>query len=258
MKSSLRKLYWFVGQQLGFDPLRLAMTLRNSPRFVVDWLRFMRVSKDPVSLFPCLQDRGSEGGVVRNEYFWQDLYVAQKIHAANPQKHVDIGSRVDGFVAHLASFRTVEVIDIRPIDVAIPGVRFRQADVMSARYSAQGDCDSLSCLHALEHFGLGRYGDPIHGLGYALGFANMTKHLRAGGVFYLSVPLGRQRVEFNGQRIFSPKTILKLAEDNSMDLVEFAWVAPERGIVEVVDFYAEMEDFAHADYRLGIFRFVKK
>ncbi|MBV5330073.1 MAG: DUF268 domain-containing protein, partial [Chlorobium sp.] len=48
-------------------------------------------------------------------------------------------------------------------------------------------CDSLSCLHALEHFGLGRYGDPIDPHGYADGLRNMVKILRQGGLFYLSV-----------------------------------------------------------------------
>ena len=37
------------------------------------------------------------------------------IYAARPEKHVDVGSRVDGFVAHVASFREIEVFDVRPI-----------------------------------------------------------------------------------------------------------------------------------------------
>jgi len=38
-------------------------------------------------------------------YFHQDLLVAGKIFKNNPIKHVDIGSRMDGFIAHVASFR---------------------------------------------------------------------------------------------------------------------------------------------------------
>lgn len=51
---------------------------------------------------PCLHDRYEEAGTTESEYFWQDLLVARMIHDAEPQKHVDIGSRVDGFVAHVA------------------------------------------------------------------------------------------------------------------------------------------------------------
>lgn len=92
--------------------------------------------------------------------------VARAIHTAKPVKHVDIGSRVDGFVAHVASFREIEVFDVRPISTAVPGVLFRQADLMDspslpADTEGGGYCDSLSCLHAIEHFGLGRYGDTV-------------------------------------------------------------------------------------------------
>ena len=43
----------------------------------------------------------------------------------------------------------------------MPGVVFRQADLMNPVSlpitAGEGYCDSLSCLHAIEHFGLGRY-----------------------------------------------------------------------------------------------------
>ena len=31
------------------------------------------------------------------------------------------------------------------------------------------ETDSLSCLHTLEHFGLGRYNDPINVKGFEIG-----------------------------------------------------------------------------------------
>lgn len=34
-------------------------------------------------------------------YFWQDLWAAKKIIRDHPKQHYDIGSRVDGFIAHL-------------------------------------------------------------------------------------------------------------------------------------------------------------
>jgi hypothetical protein len=38
-----------------------------------------------------------------------------------------------------------------------------------------GYCDSLSCLHALEHFGLGRYGDPIDPRGHEKGITRWRR-----------------------------------------------------------------------------------
>ena len=64
-------------------------------------------------------------------------------------------------------------------------------------------CDSLSSLHALEHFGLGRYGDPLKYNGHLLGLNNLHQILKKGGKLYLSVPIGPQRIEFNAHRVFS-------------------------------------------------------
>ncbi|MSU56529.1 MAG: DUF268 domain-containing protein [Candidatus Taylorbacteria bacterium] len=84
----------------------------------------------------------------------------------------------DGFVAHVASFRDCEVFDVRPISTKIPGVVFRQADLMNPASlpttEGRGYCDSLLCLHAIEHFGLGRYGDPINPLGYQRGITKIV------------------------------------------------------------------------------------
>ena len=50
--------------------------------------------------------------------------MAQKIFEARPLRHVDVGSRIDGFIAHVASFRVVEEIDIRPSPMQIKNVVF--------------------------------------------------------------------------------------------------------------------------------------
>ena len=70
-------------------------------------------------------------------------------------------------------------------------------------------CDSISSLHALEHFGLGRYGDKIDPYGYMKGITNITKVLKSKGIFYFSVPMGKQRIEFNAHRIFNLRYLLK-------------------------------------------------
>ena len=48
-------------------------------------------------------------------YFIQDIWAAQRIYKKKPNEHIDIGSRVDGFVSHLMVFMKVKVIDIRPL-----------------------------------------------------------------------------------------------------------------------------------------------
>lgn len=65
-----------------------------------------------LELVSCWHDWSEECGTVKDEYFWEDLIVARKIFKVNPEKHVDIGSRVDGFIAYVASFRELEVFDV--------------------------------------------------------------------------------------------------------------------------------------------------
>lgn len=258
MKEIIRKTYWLLSIQFGFDPRRMIRSFMGIPRYVADWYRFSRNYQGRLSLLPCLHDWYEEGGSTKDEYFWQDLHVARMIHLANPQKHVDIGSRIDGFVAHMASFREIEVFDIRPITALIPGVIFRQADLMNPPESLVGHCDSLSCLHALEHFGLGRYGDPIDPHGYAAGLGNMAKILQPGGLFYLSVPIGTERVEFNAHRIFDPRALVRLAAANGLLLSAFSWVGANRILVQSASPERDMDELSRLHYALGIFTFVKQ
>jgi hypothetical protein len=130
--------------------------------------------------------------------------VAREVFRRNPRRHVDVGSSIYGFVSHVASFRDIEVLDIRAVTSAVPGITFIQQDLMSLDPAWEGAADSVSCLHALEHFGLGRHGDPIDYEGWRKGLSGLGRLLETGGMLYLSVPTGqRQRVEFNAHRVFS-------------------------------------------------------
>jgi hypothetical protein len=175
-------------------------------------------------IYPILSDYGNQAGTATGHYFHQDLLVATLIKQANPTRHIDVGSSIEGFVAHVASYREIEVLDIRPLQ--IPGhsqIRFVQSDLMKLDQSSIAICDSLSCLHALEHFGLGRYGDSIDPNGHLKGFYNLSKMLQSGGTLYVSFPIGKPGVHFNAHRIFHPKDILDWSK-NLFQLIRFDYV----------------------------------
>jgi len=155
-----------------------------------------------------LSDLQDSAGTARGHYFHQDLLVAQFVEHHRPKRHIDVGSRIDGFVAHVASFRKIEVIDIRPMDnFGHPNISFIQGDLM--RPNTIGKADSISCLHAIEHFGLGRYGDQIDPDGHIKGVTHLVDALEESGLLYISFPIGlRDEVHFNAHRVFHPKTIL--------------------------------------------------
>jgi len=218
---------------------------RNTSWFKKDYKLFSKLSEEQHSVFelspsfPCVKEKNTDSGVANGAYFHQDIYVARQVFYANPIKHVDVGSRIDGFVSHVAVFRKIYVYDIRPLESTIENIYFEQADFMSTYFSIENNCDSISSLHALEHFGLGRYGDPIDPLGHIKGFSNITKMLKKGGRFYFSVPLGTSRIEFNAHRIFSLKYLLDWVS-RDFKVIEFSYVDDRGDIHENIELNDEL------------------
>ena len=62
---------------------------------------------------------------------------------------------------------------------------------------------SLSCIHAIEHFGLGRYGDQIDPKAQEKFIFNVSKILSKNAIFYLGIPIGNNEIYFNSHRLMS-------------------------------------------------------
>lgn len=137
-----------------------------------------------------------------HEYFIQDVFAAQLVQKLNPVKVVDVGSRIDGYIGHLISFREVELIDIRPISSNIQNLSFLQMDFSAPEALKKEYTDFISCLHSIEHFGLGRYGDPINLNAVQEALLNFYSILKPEGKFLLSTTFGKERIQFNKQWIF--------------------------------------------------------
>jgi hypothetical protein len=264
MFRSLLARAYRITVQFGIDPLKIALSIRGIFAYWRDYNQFRTGYSGPIKFYPCLTDRYQEGGITNDEYFWQDLTVARWIFDANPVRHVDVGSRTDGFVAHVASFRDIEVFDVRPITTEVPGVIFRQAnltdnDSMALWRRDGGYCDSLSCLHVVEHFGLGRYGDYVDAQGVEKGFKNLSSLLTQGGRLYLSTPIGQQRVEFNANWVFYPETILRYADNCGLRLERLSAFGSQKGLytLNMSDLEAELNVIREESYSLGIFTFIK-
>ena len=241
-----------VGRQLR----RSATAVRERYRFWADLHRFRQsegASALPFGpLYPRHGDRLAKAGTIETHYFHQDLWAARQIEKARPARHVDIGSRLDGFVTHCLTFMAVEVIDIRPLDVECAGLKFTQADAIQLSGFADDSLPSLSSLHAAEHFGLGRYGDRVDPLAHVAFMKSLQRVLARGGRLYFSVPLSdRERVEFNAHRVFRPETIL--AAFDRLKLTRFALIKDDGRICDP----AMPADVQGQDYACGLFEFTK-
>ena len=221
MRSFLNAIRW-TWKLSGFRFKTLSRNVRSVPFFLSTWRELRRQARESSesipfgSVRPILDDRFAQAGSASGHYFHQDLLVARRVFENAPKRHVDVGSRVDGFVAHVASFRPVDAIDVRPLDSKITNLKFVCADMMGELPDELVEStDSLSCLHAVEHFGLGRYGDPVNYDGHVIGIENMKRMVRPGGRFYLSTPIScDQRIEFNAHRIFTLPYLRSKVEDD--------------------------------------------
>ncbi|MGE0325253.1 MAG: DUF268 domain-containing protein [Polyangiaceae bacterium] len=244
---------------VGIDLSRFVRTLRGVPRFSRDLIRFREESSAGSDAFPLkyrdllpmLTDFDEEAGVGGGQYFFQDLWAARRVFAARPARHVDVGSRIDGFVTHLLTFMQVEVVDIRPLTSTVDGLTFIQADATSLSGIESGSVPSLSSLHAVEHFGLGRYGDPISPEGWRQGMGALARVLAPQGRLYFSVPVGRERLRFNAQRVFDPRRVV-----DTFGELEFVGMG---GIDDAGRFLAEcsLDDLRNAHNACGLFEFRK-
>ena len=198
---------------------------------------------------PSLYDRFDFGGNLSKHYFHQDLWAAKKLFETNPMEHYDIGSRLDGFISHCLLFTNVVMFDIRPIKSNIENLKIVQANAMNMSNITTNSIDSISSLHAVEHVGLARYGDPIDPDGYIKAIKEIQRV--ASYNIYFSVPIGKERLVFDSHRIFNPKTVVDLF--NECELIEFSAIDDTNTLQKNANF-KECNDF---DYGCGLFHFRK-
>lgn len=227
---------------------------REFSQYKNDLKRWLSMGGLVDNLLPAVMDFNEPAGEVGGAYFHQDLLVAQEIFERGPSRHIDIGSRIDGFIAHLAVFRRVEYWDIRELDVpGIPEIHFRRIDIMN--FEGADEADSVSCLHSLEHFGLGRYGDPIDPEGHIRGLRNLEQLVCPGGNLFLSVPVANQsRVDFNSHRVFAPESFLELVSPN-FSLEAFHLIDDNGALHRNHDLFLGS---ISVDYGCGVFIFKKE
>jgi len=203
----------------------------------------------------CLYDDGPSA-VLDPHYFQQDIWAARKVVARRPERHVDIGSRIDGFVAHLLAARIpVTVIDIRPPPIVIEGLTFIQADATTLEGFADNSVESLSSLHACEHVGLGRYGDTIDPDGWEKAMRSMARVLAPGGRLYFAVPVGRERVVFNAHRVFDPITVTNTL--CALDACDFSWIGDDGVMRRSKPPWGGIQEAVGCEYGCGLFEFTK-
>jgi SAM-dependent methyltransferase len=233
------------------DPRRIASAMLL-PVFLRDWWRYRRASPHEhvtaADLFPCLMDR-VEVTPFDAHYFFQASWLARRLAASRPAYHVDVGSSVS-MIAVISAFAPTVFVDYRPLPVRLENLDCVAGSL--ARLPFPDDrLSSLSCLHVVEHVGLGRYGDPLNPAGSADAARELQRVLAPGGRLFLATPVGRERVCFNAHRVFDPGTVRQWF--TGLTLKEFSCVTDGGVFME----NAPLRTTADSEYALGLFVFEK-
>jgi len=254
-----KKLFFFFKRihsqltQFGINLLKLKKIF-YLPKFFFDYIKFIKLNGKVDYLFPVIGDHEEMAGKVIPHYFYQDIIIASYVFLNKPLKHVDIGSRLDGFVSHVASFREIEVFDIRKIKINIESINFKKLDLNCVSKEFENYTDSLSCLHTIEHIGLGRYGENVDPNGHKKSFCNLIKILKKNGILYISFPISKKnKVFFNAERRFNPLDILTWS--NKIKLEKFDYIDDNENIYRNADLLNL--DYSHIFNGLGIYTFRK-
>lgn len=256
MKKLLKNIHK-TATFFGFDIIVLTTNLSSIPYFIKTLIEYYRKkqSTEKIKFNIQLLDRKKSAGEVYSHYFWQDLIVAKKIFESGTNTHADIGSRLDGFITHLLSFKlNVTIFDIRPLDFKFEGLTFRKLDLMkNIEPSLKEKFDSLSCLHTIEHFGLGRYGDPLNANGHEEGIQQIQKLVKPGGSLYLSFPVGKKITYFNAHRVIEPSDFYLKNLKEKFDVKEFILIDELCQVVCMTKDLFLKYDFSRHNYSCGIF-----
>jgi SAM-dependent methyltransferase len=225
-------------------PLEIASFMRELKRF-----KRRYTGNYPIRLLPVLYERNKKS-FFDPHYVYQAYWAAREItHWPPSGQHVDISSHVP-FAVQLSAVFPVIQLEFRPPQIEIASFQKISGDILQLPFR-DGSLSSISCLHVVEHLGLGRYGDVLDPDGWWKGLGEIQRVLAPNGNLFLSVPVGCPALYFNGNYVFRAADIEGALRE--LGLISFAYVNDDGGFVESGKFH----DTEKMSYALGLFHFRK-
>ncbi|MCW3081270.1 DUF268 domain-containing protein [Segetibacter sp.] len=207
--------------------------------------RFSISSKD---IYPCLTDK-LETTPFDHHYIYHPAWAARVLARTRPEYHVDFSSKLS-FGSIVSAFIPVKFYDYRPADLKLTNWESGFADLTKLAFDTNSQ-PSVSCMHTIEHIGLGRYGDPLDPQGDLKAIDELKRIVKPGGDLLFVTPVGRPKIEFNAHRIYSYEQIT--AYFSPFTLIDFSLVPDEGGLIE----NANPELVKQQNYGCGCFWFKK-
>lgn len=162
----------------------------KNPRFSLCW----------EDRYPILNE-GTHETYFDTHYIYHPAWAARILAKTRPEFHVDISSTLN-FCTLVSAFIPVNFYDFRPAKIDLTGLQSDRAD-LTHLFFPDGSIDSLSCMHVVEHIGLGRYGDALEPDGDLKAIEELKRVVKKNGTLLFVVPVGQPMVRFNAHRIYS-------------------------------------------------------
>ena len=162
----------------------------------------------------------------REHYLYFPAWAARKLQEIGPAKHVDISSYFQ-FSTIISAFIPTEFYDYRPASIMLSSLHLGRCDLTQLHFPSDSIL-SLSCMHVVEHIGLGRYGDALDLFGDVKAISELIRVLAPGGTLLFVVPMGKPKVRFNAHRIYSYRQIAELF--GALDLLEFSLIPDDEEV----------------------------
>jgi len=198
--------------------------------------------------YPCLKDR-VQFTPVDEHYTYHPAWAARILAQTKPSLHVDISS-ILSFSTIVSAFVPMKFYDYRPAKISLSSFDSDFADLKNLNFS-DNSIESLSCMHTIEHIGLGRYGDELDAEGDLKAIAELKRVLKPNGDLLFVTPVGSPKIQFNAHRIYSYEQII--AYFSPLKLQEFSLVPDAGGLIN----NANPELVINQKYGCGCFWFKK-
>ncbi len=190
-------------------------------------LKSNRFTISDVDLYPCLFDNTPYTGFDAH-YIYHPAWATRIIKKINPSKHIDISSTLH-FCSTLSAFYPTEFYDYRPAKLNLSDLISMEGDLNNLPFK-DNSVECLSCMHTIEHIGLGRYGDKLDADGDLKAIKELQRVTKIGGHLLIVTPVGKPRIQFNAHRIYSFEMINELFGD--FELKDFSLVKDDQKYIE--------------------------
>lgn len=163
-------------------------------------------------VWPCEGDDVPLVGVGDRHYEYAFVIASLRKYGLVDKDVLDVGSAGSFLPAMMAALgNRVTCVDLRQWPMQWPGLQCVQGDLLvSDDLSVSASFNALTCISAIEHFGLGRYGDLEDIDGDIKAMARLRDFLKPGGWLILTVPFGRGAIAFPAHRIYNRSRLGRL------------------------------------------------